>query len=389
MYELDIALRHISARKRLTFFAVFAVALAIGVIVVLMSLMSGFTNELVSLTVESSPHIVVSPMEDTTEYIHFYRHYSEQILNTEGVLAVSPVFAGQAALQYRDRAQGVELYGIDPVAEDAVMRISEDIVEGSFSTLSRSNNGIVLGNRLAEELGVGVGDTISAVTPTAGPMSYKVVGIFHTGTPTDETLAYTRFDSTQSFFGESGVASNINVRTQDPYQAEAISRSIEASTGLDAVSWEEANRDILELLNTQAVIVWLYYGLIYLIAGFGVANTLITVVAEKKKEIGMLMAMGTSRRHITNIFLLESLILGTMGVLLGCVLGYIGTVLLSNYQIDLPSEVYFGLTTLPLSLEVSNFIYAIVFSFIINLAAGVYPARRASRMDPIEAIESE
>jgi ABC-type lipoprotein release transport system permease subunit len=389
MYELDIALRHISARKRLTFFAVFSVALAIGVIVVLMSLMSGFTDELVSLTVESSPHIVVSPAEGTTENIHFYRYYSEQILNMEGVSAVSAVFTGQAALQYKDNAQGVNLYGIDPDAENAVMRVSDDLIRGDFSALSRSNNGILLGDRLAEELEVAVGDTVSAVIPTSGPVSYEVVGIFHTGTPADENLAYARFDSVLDLFGESGVASSINVRTLDPYQAEVIAISVESSTGLDAVSWIEANRDILELLNTQTVIVWLYYGLIYLIAGFGVANTLITVVMEKQKEIGMLMAMGASRKHITNIFLLESLILGTMGVLLGCVLGYFGTLALSNYQIDLPSEMYFGLTTLPLKLEAANFAYAIVFSFIINVIAGVYPARRAARMDPVEAIESE
>ncbi len=389
MYELDIALRHISARKRLTFFAVFSVALAIGVIVVLMSLMSGFTDELVSLTVESSPHIVVSPAEGTTENIHFYRYYSEQILNMEGVSAVSPVFTGQAALQYKDNAQGVNLYGIDPEAENAVMRVSDDIIRGDLSALSRSNNGILIGDRLAGELEVAVGDTVSAVIPTSGPVSYEVVGIFHTGTPADETLAYALFDSVLDLFGESGVASSINVRTLDPYQAELIAMSVESSTGLDAVSWIEANRDILELLNTQTVIVWLYYGLIYLIAGFGVANTLITVVMEKQKEIGMLMAMGASRKHITNIFLLESLILGTMGVLLGCVLGYFGTVALSNYQIDLPSEMYFGLTTLPLKLEAANFAYAIVFSFIINVIAGVYPARRAARMDPVEAIESE
>lgn len=389
MYELDIALRHISARKRLTFFAVFSVALAIGVIVVLMSLMSGFTDELVSLTVESSPHIVVSPAEGTTENIYFYRYYSEQILDMEGVSAVSPVFTGQAALQYKDNAQGVNLYGIDPEAENAVMRVSDDIIRGDLSALSRSNKGILIGDRLAGELEVAVGDTVSAVIPASGPVSYEVVGIFHTGTPADETLAYARFDSVLDLFGESGVASSINVRTLDPYQAELIAMSVESSTGLDAVSWIEANRDILELLNTQTVIVWLYYGLIYLIAGFGVANTLITVVMEKQKEIGMLMAMGASRKHITNIFLLESLILGTMGVLLGCVLGYFGTVALSNYQIDLPSEMYFGLTTLPLKLEAANFAYAIVFSFIINVIAGVYPARRAARMDPVEAIESE
>ena len=389
MYELQIALRHISARKRLTFFAIFAVALAIGVIVVLMSLMSGFTDELISTTVENSPHIVISPQEDDQEFIHFSGYYSEQIRNTEGVIAVSTVFSGQAALQYQDNAEGVDLLGIDPVAENAIVNIENDIVSGDLFEISRTNNGIVIGDNLAEDLDVVVGDNVDAVIPTSEPRSFRIVGIFDSGTPADESTAYARFDTVQDFFGESGVASNMNVRVMDPYQADVIAQSVESDTGLDAVSWIEANSQILELINTQVAIVWVFYGLIYAIAGFGVANTLITVVMDKKKEIGMLMAMGTSRGHITRIFLLESLILGTMGVLLGCVFGYLGTVLLLAYPIDIPSETYYGLTTLPLKLDPLNFVYAIIFSFLINIVAAVYPARRAARLDPVEAIESE
>ncbi|MDW7730964.1 MAG: ABC transporter permease [Methanolobus sp.] len=389
MYELQIALRHISARKRLTFFAVFAVALAIGVIVVMMSLMTGFTDELIATTVENSPHIVITPQEDDQEFIHFSDYYSEQIRNTEDVIAVSTVFSGQAALQYKDNAEGVDLLGIDPATENAVVNIEDDLVSGDLFEISRTNNGIVIGDNLAEDLDVVVGDSVDAVIPTTEPRSFRVVGIFDSGTPADESIAYARFDTVQDFFGESGVASSMNVRVRDPYQADNIAQSLESDTGLDAVSWIEANSQILELLNTQVAIVWVFYALIYAIAGFGVANTLITVVMDKKKEIGMLMAMGTSRGHITRIFLLESLILGTMGVLLGCAFGYVGTVLLLAYPIDIPSETYYGLTTLPLKLDPVNFVYAIIFSFLINIVAAVYPARRAARLDPVEAIESE
>ncbi|WP_406670376.1 ABC transporter permease [Methanolobus sp. ZRKC4] len=388
MYELRIALRHISARKRLTFFAVFAVALAIGVIVVLMSMMSGFTEELISTTVENSPHIVVSSADQKEDYVHFYNYYSGQIAAMDGVEAVSPVFIGQAAISHKDNAEGINLNGIDPIAEDAVMRISDDIVSGDLFALGRSNNGIVIGDRLAEDLDVVTGQNVDIVMPGFGASSYKIIGIFSSGTPNDESIAYIRFDSALDFFDENGVASKINIRVVDPFQADTIASSIESETGLDAVSWIEANSEILELLNTQQVIVWLFYGLIYAIAGFGVANTLITVVMDKKMEIGMLMAMGASKKHITRIFLLESLIMGTMGVLVGCVLGYLGSTALSSYQIDLPQEMYFGLTTLPLKTDIMNYAYAIIFSFLINIVAAVYPARRASRLDPVEAIES-
>ncbi|MBN2110058.1 MAG: ABC transporter permease [Methanosarcinaceae archaeon] len=389
MYELQIALRHVSARKRLTFFAVFAVALAIGVIVVMMSLMSGFTDELIDTTVESAPHIVITPQGDDREFIHFTDHYSDRIQNTEGVIAVSAVFSGQAALQYRDSAEGVDLMGIEPAAENVVVNIEDDIVSGDLSEISRTNNGIVIGDDLAEDLDIAVGDSVDAVIPAKEPRSFRVVGIFDSGTPADESTTYARFDTVQAFFGESGVASSMNVRVRDPYQADIIARYIESDTGLDAVSWIEANSDILELLDTQVALVWLFYALIYAIAGFGVANTLITVVMDKKSEIGMLMAMGASRRQVTMTFLLESLILGCMGVLLGCIFGYVCIVLLSSYPVDIPSETYYGLSTLPLKLDPLNFVYAIVFSFLINMVAAVYPARRAARLDPVEAIESE
>ncbi len=389
MFELKIALRHISARKRLTFFAVFAVALAIAVIVVLMSMMSGFTEELIDSTVENSPHIVISSSDQQEDYVHFYNYYSRQIATINGVEAVSPVFVGQAAISHKDNAEGVNLNGIDPVSEDNVMRISDDIVSGNLFDLGRSNNGIVIGDKLAEDLEVAKGENVDVVMPGFGSRSFKVIAVFDSGTSSDESVAYIRFDSALNFFEENGVASKINVRVADPFQADAIATSLEQQdTGLDAVSWIETNSEILDLINTQVVIVWLYYGLIYMIAGFGIANTLFTVVMDKKKEIGMLMAMGASRHNITMIFLFESLILGTMGVLLGCLLGYVASTGLASYQIDLPAEMYFGLTTLPLKTDLMNYVYAIIFSFLINVVAGVYPARKAAKLDPVEAIES-
>lgn len=389
MFELKIALRHISARKRLTFFAVFAVALAIAVIVVLMSMMTGFTDELILSTVENSPHIVVSSSDRQDDYVHFYSYYSELIASMDGVEAVSPVFVGQAAISHKDNAEGVNLNGIDPQAQDAVMHISDDMVSGDIFALGRSNNGIVIGDQLAEDLDVVTGDKVDVVMPGFGESSYTVIGIFNTGTSDDESVGYIRFDSALDFFDKNGVASRINVRVSDPFQADVVATSIENNTGLDALSWIEANKEILDLLNTQGLIVWIYYGLIYMIAGFGIANTLFTVVMDKKREIGMLMAMGASKKNITMIFLYESLILGTMGVLLGCVLGYFASAALSSYQIDLPSEMYFGLTTLPLKADVMNYVYAVFFSFFINIAAGVYPSRKAAALDPVEAIESE
>ncbi|WP_445475309.1 ABC transporter permease [Methanococcoides methylutens] len=389
MFELSIAMRHINSRRRHTLFSLIAVALAVATIVVLMSMMSGVQEELIEITIENAPHIVVSPQSDAEEDLHLYNYLMDVILQKEGVVAVSPYLSGQAALKYKDNAEGVLLKGIEPYAEERVMRVGDDIVAGSFVDLALTGHGIVLGDELAENLEVWIGDNVEVVYPGSPTRSFKVVGIINTGTASDENLAYARLVTLQDLFRKKGVVTSIGVRVLDPYQAEAIATLIEDETGTDAVSWTEANKDILDLLNTQQVFVWIFYGLIYVIAGFGIANTLITVVMDKKKEIGMLMAMGVSRKSITSIFLFESAFLGASGVVVGCIIGYIAAVAIGAYELELPSEMYLGLTTMPMKIEAINFIYAAGFAFILNLIAGVYPARRASNLDPVEAIEND
>ncbi len=388
MYELKIALRQVLSRRRQTSFAILAVALAVAVITVMMAMLSGFQTELVQSSIENNPHIVITPQDEKEEFIHLYRYNSARIAEKEGVIAVSPKYLGQAALEYRDNAEGISLQGIEPEAEDAVMRVSEDVVEGSFLSLVHTRHGIVLGDKLAENLEVQPGDRVDAVFPGSQTTSFKVVGLIHTGTGADEVTAYARLDSVQRFFNEPGVVSTIGVRVADPYQAETIAGSIERESGLDAVSWLETNAEILNLLNTQKIFVNVFYLLIYGIAGFGIANTLITIVAQRTREIGILKAMGASQKSIMAVFLFQSVILGAIGLVLGIVLGYIVTIALQSYEIKVPQEMYFGLQTLPLEVEPLNFLYAAIFAFIINIISGIYPARKAAKLDPVKAIES-
>ncbi|AKB33371.1 ABC transporter, permease protein [Methanosarcina siciliae HI350] len=388
MYELKIALRQVLSRKKQTLFAILAVALAVAVITVMMAMLSGFQDELISSSIENNPHIVITPQDENEEFIHLYRHTSARIAEKEGIIAVSPKYLGQVALEYRDNAEGVSLQGVDPVAEENVMRVSKDVVEGDFMTLVHTRDGILLGDKLAENLEVRVGDRVDAVFPGSKTTSFKVIGLTHTGTSADEVTTYARLDSVQEFFDEPGVVSTIGVRVADPYQAEAIAASIEEETGLDAVSWSEANADILNLLDTQMIFVNIFYLLIYGIAGFGIANTLITIVAQRTREIGILKAMGASQKSIMVVFLFQSLVLGAIGLVLGIILGYIVTIALQNYEIEVPQEMYFGLQTLPLEVKPLNFVYAAFFAFIVNIISGIYPARKAAKLDPVKAIES-
>ncbi|MHC1754011.1 MAG: ABC transporter permease [Methanosarcina sp.] len=388
MYELKIALRQVLSRKKQTLFAILAVALAVAAITVMMAMLSGFQDELVTSSIENNPHIVISPQDEEEEFIHLYRYTSARIAEKEGVIAVSPKYLGQAALEYRDNAEGVSLQGVDPLAEENVMRVSEDVIEGDLMSLVHTRYGVLLGDQLAENLEVNVGDRVDVVFPGSQTTSFKVIGLVHTGTSADEVTAYARLDSVQEFFNEPGVVSTIGVRVADPYQADTIAASIEGENGLDAVSWSEANAEILSLLDTQMVFGNIFYFLIYGIAGFGIANTLITIVVQRTREIGILKAMGTSQKSIMLVFLFQSMILGAIGLVLGTILGYIATVALQSYEIEVPQEIYYGLQTLPLKVEPLNFMYAAFFAFIVNILSGIYPARKAAKLDPVKTIES-
>ncbi|HPS89437.1 MAG TPA: ABC transporter permease, partial [Methanosarcina vacuolata] len=174
MYELKIALRQVFSRRRQTFFAILAVALAVAVITVMMAMLSGFQGELIKSSTENSPHIVINPQDEKDGFIHLYKYNSALIFEKKGVIAVSPKYLGQAALEYKDNAEGISLQGVEPEVEDKVMRVSRDIVEGSFLSLTHTRHGIILGDKLAENLGVQPGDRVDAVFPGSKTSSFKV-----------------------------------------------------------------------------------------------------------------------------------------------------------------------------------------------------------------------
>jgi len=387
MFELDVATRHIKSRRRQTLFSIIAVAMAVGIIIVFMSMMSGYMSILIDSTIENQAHITIMPKEGE-DYIHLYHGLENHIYRQEGVEAVSSYFQGEAALQHKHNAEGVLLYGINPEDEKRVVNREKYILAGEFTSLENPGGRIILGYKLANNLDVEMGDSVKAQIPGAKPTDFTITGIFQTGTPVDETMAFTNIERLQDLYGVGNVVTGMGVRMSDAYVADDLANEIDRETGYDAVSWIEQNAKILNMMKTSEMMVYVFYIIIFGISGFGIANVLIMIVMEKVGEIGMLMAMGTSRRSIMLIFLLEAGILGMVGVIIGCILGYAASLAIASIAIPIPPEMYSGMNHLPVVIELKNFITAGIFAMVINIIAGVFPARRASKMDPVEAIYS-
>ncbi|HUV83159.1 MAG TPA: ABC transporter permease [archaeon] len=385
VYELFIAIRHLTSRRRQTIFSLLAVGLAVMGLMWSQAVMVGFTDVMYEHTVDRMAHVTVEPKEDE-DYIHLYRKLTEGITHIDGVVGVSPVLAGAATFEFKDKNKNVVMQGINVEAHDSVLYINDDIVKGSFRDLEVTPNSVVVGDGLAEKLDVEIGDTIDASFPEANPTALKVVGIYNSGTPLDENIAITSLSTAQDFLDVSNVVTTILVRGDDRERAQAISEEIDAM-GYPASGWKETNPEIIQTLKLEGTSNYIIMGLVIIIASFGIVSTLFMAVMEKTKEIGMLMAMGVPRRSIMIIFVMESSILGLLGAVLGVTLGAALAIQMGSY--DYGMEVMAGISSVPFVVRIQDAAIIVFFTFLLNLIAGIYPASRASKLKPVEAIGRE
>jgi lipoprotein-releasing system permease protein len=302
------------------------------------------------------------------------------------VEAVSARLMGKGAAKYKDKVRGVEFLGINPRDEDRLMKVKEDIVIGNFQDLENRKFSAFMGTKLAGELKLQPEDDFILARGNIS-LRLRVAGLIETGSAKDKTLIYIPLSTAQDLVGKGDVVSEVDVRISDIYQAPYIVSDLKARFRYQSKSWEDMNADVLKLIQTQSIFSWIFYFLIFVIAGFGIANTMIMIISRRTKEIGILMAMGATRWSILKIFLLESLILAPPAALLGSILAFLTARLIMSYDIQLPSEVYM-VSRMNIIMKPEFFIYAIVFALAVNFAAGMYPAWKASRMNPVEAIGS-
>ena len=386
MFELDIAARHVVSNRRGTAFTLISVAIAVGIIIMSLGLTAGVRMQIVDNTVEKNPHLIISPKKGEN-YINMYRTLSDLVRMYPGTMAVSPRLVGQGAARFRDKVEGVEFAGVIPAQEDPLMAVQESMISGNFSDLKFNSNGAVMGVTLAKNLDIRQGGDFYLSLKNQS-IKLKVIGLIQKGTVKDSTLIYMPLETAQNLVGQGDIVSEIGVKLSDFTTAPAMALDLNSKNRYETTSWQDFNKEIARFVGNQNVTNMLFYIFILLISAFVIANTAIMVVSRRRKEIGILMAMGATRSSILKIFLLENMLIGLPAGVLGCLLGFGIARLITLLPLDVTSNGG-GDAGMIIVARPEYFVYAIIFALALNFISGLYPAYTAARLDPVKAIGSE
>jgi len=381
-FEISVVRRHIAYRRRGTFLSIAAIALAVAISLISISMQDGFQEMLFDIIVEDLPHVTVTPREEE-EYIYLYHSLMDRIWAIPGVVAVSPGLGAPATFSYKDNVENVDLTGVNPHDMDEIYNIGKYVYQGSLASIQDGRK-VVLGEKTAKMLNVKLGQTVYVSFPDARSTSLVVSGIFSLPTGWPENLAFVSLSIARDFVGEGDVVSSVDIKLEDVYLADGVA-AILRGYGYKAESWQALYPEILKTLAIEEFQNNLVMLLILIIAAFGIGSVMYMLVNEKTSEIGMFMAMGASGRNIMNIFLLESGILGLLGGLAGAVLGLAVAFYLKSLEIKMEAPGGQEIT-LPVMINADSFLSIVLLAAALSVLAGLYPAWKASRLDPAIAI---
>ncbi|MBT1071346.1 lipoprotein-releasing ABC transporter permease subunit [Pelotalea chapellei] len=418
-FELFIGLRYLKAKRKSTFISIITFISTLGVmlgvmaLIVVLAVMTGFEEDLKEKILGTNAHIVVvrsgAPMDD-------YHQIMNKLKAMKGVTAATPFIYNQVMLSSGKNVSGVVLRGIDVPSDRLVTKLSKSVVDGNIDALDpkisdgpNAAPGLLVGKELAKHLNLFVGDKVNVISPMGNitPLGmmpkmkpFRIAGIFNTGMfEYDSTLAYISLNQAQSFFDLDDSVTGIQLKVQDVYNTGEMVSNINRSlgTGYYARDWMQMNRNILFALKTEKVVMFIILTLIVLVAAFGIASTLFMVVMEKTRDIAILKSMGATGTSIMKIFVLEGLIIGIIGTVLGVVSGLLIALNLEPIiniiqkitgQNFFSKDIYY-LDRFPSLVVPSDVALISVTAVLISFLATLYPAWQASRMLPAEALRYE
>jgi lipoprotein-releasing system permease protein len=407
-FELHIALRYLLAKRKQAFISVISLISTLGVIVgvmaviIALALMTGLQQELRDRILGSQPHVYVFKGGGIDDY-HVEAARLRQLPHVTGA---APAIVGMGLITAAREQSGLTIKGIDPSLEGSVTDIARSMTKGSLDALARpvgedGLDGILLGQGVAKQLMVDVGDSVSVLTPEGAlsPMGMsprlrrlRVAGIFSLGfSEFDSTYGLVTLDVAKRLLGKDMV-DLIQLRVDDIWIAPDVANSIQAKLGSAYVAqdWVDLNRSLFSALWLEKYAVGLAIGLIVMVAALNIVASLILLVMEKNRDIAILKTMGASARSVTVIFMLQGLIIGLIGTAIGATAGYVISRVLDRYKLIHASIDVYQVSYMPFRVVLfPDFVLVVITALVVCFLATLYPSRQAARLDPAQALRYE
>lgn len=407
-FEFFIGRRYLRARQKPAFISLITVlstaGVAVGVmtLIVVLAVMAGFESSLKSHILGIESHLLLLRHGGV---FSDYRRIAEHVKNTEGVKTAEPFVYTQVMLRSKSGLSGAILRGIQPEATSRAIINAADVSPLQNLTPRPVENskivppGIILGKALAGNLKVTKGDTVfmissqrmgAAKAQVPAMRRFLVRGIFESGMHDyDTSLAYIHLSDAQDILRLGDAVTGIEVWVKDIYQARQIAEKVAEDLGFPywTRDWMQMNRNLFAMLKLQKTVLFIILTLIVFVAAFNIASALIMMVTTKIRDIAILKAMGATDKSIRKIFVFKGMVIGAVGTTVGICLGFALCILLKHYQfVELPGDVYFFTTTLPVRIEALDVSLVTFAALAICFLATLYPAHQASRLAPVAGI---
>lgn len=387
MVEFFIAVRHILERKFQSIFSILGVAIAVTVFIVSLTVSNGLEKNMITSLLTLSPHIQIKSTKGS-----FFDNYNDVIEKTKGikdVKAVIPQINSQSIIKFDNFAKGVLAKGME--AENVKNDLKLRIVKGN-NNISELNS-ILIGEGLSKEMDLKVGDVLSLVSAENKELKLTVKGIFKTGfLDYDSNLVIIPL-RTMQILGEHGeVATEIGIITGNPQKIEEVEAQVYEKLQNDnfsVISWKTINHNLLNAVQFEKFVLIAILSLLLMIASFAVSVILNMIVREKIKDIGILKSIGYTNSHIRNIFTIEGLIIGVSGMILASILSPVILMILKKLFKIFMGNSYYYLEELPLYISVRELSMIYIVAFAVVFISTIYPAARAAKMKPVEALKYE
>lgn len=391
MIEFFIAKKQILERKKQSLVSIIGVLIGITVLTVSLGISNGLDKNMIDSILSLTSHVTTISYEPISNYEELIKNIEDdsEFKNIRGII---PTVEAQAIIKYKgdfnDFVSGVKLIGYDLQKTISLMQLDQKIISGEINL--ENKKGILVGKELASSAGLKINDKLNLVTSENTEFEMEVMGIFESGFyEYDANMVIVPLLTAQYINYKGSTVDKLTIRLNDAYKASVVKESLsDKYTELFSYTWGEQNKALLSALTLEKTIMIIVFSLIVVIAGFLIWVTLNTLVREKTKDIGILRSMGFSKKNIMFIFLIQGIILGGIGIVVGIILSIILLWYIKNYTINFISSIYY-IKNIPIEISLKEISTVVGANSIIILISSIFPAYRAAKLENVEALRHE